>query len=165
MSKKKFDNLDCSVAQALSQIGEHWTLMILRNAMHGIRRFEDFQTELNISPTVLSSRLKSMVKNDILYQKKSKKDGRSIEYRLTQKGLDVYPIIVSLLDFGEKYMPSGKGPRIQLVEKRSGKPVRKVRVQSEDGRDLTPFDVKVVAGDGADNRMKQLIDFRERRKE
>ncbi len=164
MSKRDFQDLNCSIAQALDQIGEHWTLMILRNAFHGVRRFEDFQKQLSISPTILSARLKKLTINDILKKEKSKKDGRSIEYRLTEKGLDIYPILISMLDWGEKYAPSGHGERIRLVDRKEGQPVRPVRVLANDGRVLTPKDVTVLPGDGTDNTLQDLISHRENRK-
>ncbi len=164
MSKRDFQGLNCSIAQALDQIGEHWTLMILRNAFHGVRRFEDFQKQLSISPTILSARLKKLTNNNILRKEKNKKDGRSIEYRLTEKGLDIYPILIAMLDWGEKYAPSTEGERIRLVDRKEGRPVRPVRVLADDGRPLTPRDVTVLPGDGTDDILQNLIDHRENRK-
>ncbi|WP_169545531.1 winged helix-turn-helix transcriptional regulator [Sneathiella aquimaris] len=160
MSKKDFKDLNCSIAQTLDQIGEHWTFMILRNAFMGIRRFEDFQQQLSISPTVLSQRLKKLTENDILEKRKSKTDGRSVEYKLTEKGLDIYPILIALMDWGEKYAPSSCGERLLLVDRQDGKPIGPVSVLAHDGRPLTARDVQVRPGNGADEPMIDLVHHR-----
>ncbi|WP_415237379.1 winged helix-turn-helix transcriptional regulator [Sneathiella sp.] len=160
MSKKDFKDLNCSIAQTLDQIGEHWTFMILRNAFMGIRRFEDFQQQLSISPTVLSQRLKKLTENDILEKRKSKTDGRSVEYKLTEKGLDIYPILIALMDWGEKYAPSSCGERLLLVDRHDGKPIGPVSVLAHDGRRLSARDVQVLPGNGADEPMIDLVHHR-----
>ncbi len=164
MSKKDFQNLNCSIAQALDQIGEHWTLMILRNAFHGIRHFEDFQKQLDISPTILSIRLKKLTNNGIFSKQKNKDDGRSIEYRLTEKGMEIYPVMIALLNWGEKYTPSPTGERIRLVDRQNGLPLPPVQVISSDGRALKPQDVTVLPGMGTDDQLMDLITYRKKRK-
>ena len=101
--------IDCSVAQTLSVIGEWWTLMILRNAFHGMRTFDAFREHLGISTSVLSDRLKTLTDAGIFRKAQSPTDGRSFEYRLTAKGMDLYPILVGMVQWGEKHMPSRRG--------------------------------------------------------
>jgi len=84
MSRTDLKKFDCSVAQTLGQIGEWWTLLIIRDAFHGIKRFDDFQTHLEISPTVLSARLRSLTRDGILQRQSSETDGRANEYILTE---------------------------------------------------------------------------------
>lgn len=160
MSRTDLKKFDCSVAQTLDQIGEWWTMLILRNAFHGFKRFDDFQAQLEISPTVLSARLKALTKNGILEKRKSTDDGRASDYILTEKGLDLYPILISMLEWGEKYAPSSAGPRIKLIDKRNHKPIQSVSVLAHDGRKLGAKDVMVYADKGSDSRMEQLINYR-----
>jgi DNA-binding HxlR family transcriptional regulator len=162
MSRTDLKKIDCSVAQTLDQIGEWWTLLILRDAFHGIKRFDDFQTQLEISPTVLSARLQSLTKNGILEKLKSRTDGRAFEYVLTKKGLDLYPVLLSLMTWGEKYVPNVDGPRMQLLDKKNLRPIQPVGVRSEDGRVLSARDVIVKPASGSDDRMTSLINYRQK---
>ncbi|PHQ70415.1 MAG: transcriptional regulator [Sneathiella sp.] len=160
MSKLDVKKLDCSVAQTLNQIGERWTLLIIRDAFHGIKRFDDFQTQLKISPTVLSARLQSLTKNGILEKRKSHLDGRAFEYVLTTKGLDLYPVLLSLMAWGDKYMPNNAGPRMKLLDKKTQQPIRPVHVLAADGRVLSAKDVVVRPASGSDEKMRSLINYR-----
>lgn len=160
MSRTDLTKFDCSVAQTLDQIGEWWTLLIIRDAFHGIKRFDDFQDQLEISPTVLSARLQTLTKNGIFEKRKSKTDGRAYEYVLTEKGLDLYPVLLALIGWGEKYAPNEAGPRLQLLEKKTGRPIRPIQVLAESGEPLTARDVFVQAGAGTDDRMASLINYR-----
>ncbi|MCR9213441.1 MAG: helix-turn-helix transcriptional regulator [Proteobacteria bacterium] len=160
MSRTDLKKFDCSVAQTLDQIGEWWTLLILRDAFHGIKRFDDFQEQLEISPTVLSARLQSMTKNGILEKRKSKTDGRAFEYVLTEKGLDLYPVLLTLMAWGDKYSPNAAGPRMELLDKKTGRPIQSIHVLSEDGRRLSAKDVYVKTAAGTDQRMASLINYR-----
>ncbi len=162
MSRTDLKKFDCSVAQTLDQIGEWWTLLILRDAFHGIKRFDDFQEQLEISPTVLSARLQSMTKNGILEKRKSKTDGRVFEYVLTEKGLDLYPVLLSLMAWGDKYSPNEAGPRMELLDKKTGRPIQPIQVLSEDGRRLSARDVFVRTAAGTDQRMASLINYRDK---
>jgi len=162
MNNTDIELLDCGVAQTLNQIGERWTLLILRDAFHGIKRFDDFQNQLKISPTVLSARLQSLTRNGILEKRKSRADGRAFEYVLTTKGLDLYPVLLSLMAWGEKYIPNGQGPRMQLLDKKTLRPIRAVHVLAEDGRELGAKDVIVRPTAGSDDKTLALINYRQK---
>ncbi|TNE39823.1 MAG: transcriptional regulator [Alphaproteobacteria bacterium] len=164
MSRTDLKKFDCSVALTLDQIGEWWTLLIIRDAFHGIKRFDDFQTHLEISPTVLSARLRSLTADGILMRRRSATDGRANEYVLTEKGLDLYPVLLSLMDWGEKYAPNPAGPRMRLLDKKTGAPIPPVTVRAEDGRKLHPRDVQVEPAEGSDDKMITLINYRKRQK-
>ena len=159
MPRSSFDHMDCSVAQTLEVIGEWWTLLILRNAFHGMRTFDAFQQQLDISSSVLSSRLKKLTDAGILEKQQSSTDGRYFEYRLTESGFDIYPIIVSLMEWGEKWNPSPQGRRINLIEKATGKPVKGVAVLSAKGKPLHAREVVAVAGPGADSQAEELVGY------
>jgi DNA-binding HxlR family transcriptional regulator len=161
LAGKSLRDIDCAISQTLAVVGEWWTLMILRNAFHGMRRFDAFQQDLGISTSVLAARLKTLTEAGILKRERSALDGRSYEYRLTEKGLDLYPLLIAMKDWGEKWCPSPDGARIELLEKATGRPVRGTAVLSQDGRVLDAREVRPVAGPGADPAMQRLLDCRE----
>ena len=164
MSRSSLSGVDCGVAQALDIIGEWWTLLILRNAFHGVRTFDVFQEHLGISSSVLSARLKTLCEADVLEKRPSSHDGRSFEYRLTERGLELYPVLAGLVLWGEKWFPNGRGPRTELLDKRTGEPIAGVFALGQDGQRLGPRDVTPVAGPGADEPMRALIAHRETRR-
>ncbi len=157
MPRSSLADIDCSIAQTLDVVTEWWTLLILRNAFHGMRTFDAFQEHLEISPSVLSARLKKLTDRGILEKRPSSTDGRSHEYRLTRRGLDLYPVLIALKDWGEKWVPNGRGRRMELIEKATGKPIRGAAVLSHDGRPLDPWDVQPTAGPGADDKIRGLM--------
>ncbi len=140
--------MDCSLAQTVEIIGERWTLLILRDAFSGARRFEQFQKNLGIARNILTQRLKALVDQGIL-EKKPAESGR-FEYRLTDKGLDLQPILMAITHWGDKYT-APDGPRITFIERATGNPVEPMSVRTTDGRRLNPKDVKAVPGPGAAN--------------
>ncbi|MEO5938932.1 MAG: helix-turn-helix domain-containing protein [Sphingomonas sp.] len=103
---------DCSLARALAVVGDRWTLLILREAFLKVRRFEEFQSRLGIARRVLTERLAGLVTDGVLdrvtYQERPKRD----EYRLTQKGLDLYPVILSLVHWGDAHYADHRGPPV-----------------------------------------------------
>lgn len=140
---------DCGIAQALNIVGEWRTLLVLRNMFNGMRTFDSLQSHLGISTSVLAARLKTLCEAGVVEKRPNPTDGRSHEYRLTDKGIDLYPVIVALLDWGEKWVPNENGRRLTLVERRTGQPVRPLTVTSQDGRALSPREITPVPGPGA----------------
>ncbi|MEZ5560573.1 MAG: helix-turn-helix domain-containing protein [Pseudomonadales bacterium] len=143
MKLKSFDHLNCSLAQTLSVIGEHWTLLIIRDAFFGLRRFDQFQKDLGIARNVLSNRLRKLVDAGVL--QKTEGPGHP-EYRLTDKGLALQPILLSMTHWGDTYYPHPDGKRLTFVDRRDGKPIRAMAVYAADGRRLKPRDVKARRG-------------------
>lgn len=109
-------SVTCSVARTLSVIGDRWTLMILRDAFLGVRRFEDFQSASGVTRHVLADRLRKLERHKILRREKYQDSPPRQEYRLTDKGLDLYPIVVSMTRWGDKYMADKKGVPMELVQ-------------------------------------------------
>ena len=143
MKLKSFDHFNCSLAQTLSVIGEHWTLLIIRDVFFGLRHFDQFQKDLGIARNVLSTRLKKLVEAGVL--EKSAGDGHP-EYRLTEKGLALQPVLLSMTHWGDTWMPHPDGKRLTFVDRRDGKPIRQMAVYADDGRKLKPKDVKAKPG-------------------
>lgn len=145
MKLKSFSNQNCSVAQSLDILGERWTLLILRDVFLGVRRFDGF-LKTGMSRNVLTQRLRRLIDEGIL--EKRPIDGKSAEYVLTEKGLDLQPVLLALMHWGDKHMPHPDGDRIIMKERATGKPIAPMSAYSEDGRPLSVYDVKATAGPG-----------------
>jgi DNA-binding HxlR family transcriptional regulator len=143
---KPFDNMNCALAQTLDIIGERWTLLILRDAFFGTRRFDEFQQNLGIARNILTARLKRLVDEGIL-EKRPLDAGRH-EYLLTPQGLDLQPVLLSMTHWGDRYKPNPKGRRMIFIERANGQPIAEMSARSADGRALEPRDIKGVAGPG-----------------
>lgn len=102
----------CSVARSSAVLGDRWTLLIISDAFLGVRRFEDFQSRLSLSRTTLTSRLKLLERHDVLTRRLYKDTPKRYEYRLTTKGRDLFPVISTILNWGDKYYADEAGPPI-----------------------------------------------------
>ena len=111
---------DCSVARTLGVIGDRWTMLVLREAFMRTRRFDDFQRLTGAPRPVLSSRLAALVDEGVLERVPYGPRGARFEYRLTEKGLDLYPVIVSLLRWGDRWMADAGDPPVELRHKGCG---------------------------------------------
>ena len=149
MLRRDYPALDCSVAKALEVIGERWSLLIVRSVMHGNRRFSEMQESLGIARNVLSARLQRLVDEDILERRAYQESPPRHEYFLTQKGLDLWPALIALLHWGERYSPAPDGPRRLIVHKECGGEVSERGICEACGKVLTARDAKQVPGPGA----------------
>ena len=132
------------MARPLDAIGDWWSLLIIRDAFDGIRRFGEFQKNLGLAKNILSARLRNLVEHDIL-KIVSASDGSAYhEYVLTEKGLGLFPLLVALRQWGEEYFFDPREPHVQLVDHKTGKPVRKLELRSQDGRLLRPSETAVM---------------------
>ena len=110
----------CSIARPAALLGDRWTLVILRQAFNGIKRFEDFQSTLDISRSLLSERLGRLVEAGILRREPYKDEVRTRDrYRLTEKGLDLYPVLMALREWGDRYMAED-GPPAEIRHRGCG---------------------------------------------
>jgi DNA-binding HxlR family transcriptional regulator len=147
--RRDYPGLDDSVAKALEVIGERWSLLIVRTAMHGNRRFGEMQESLGIARNVLSARLQRLIDEDILERRAYQQSPPRYEYFLTQKGLDLWPALIALLHWGDRYSPNPGGPLRQIVHKECGGTVSERGICEECGKVLTARDAKQVPGPGA----------------
>lgn len=143
MARKRFDDSNCSVARALNEVGDWWSLLVVLHAMYGTRRFVDFQKELGIARNILCDRLSRLVDNQVLKKVEVGEHGSRSEYRLTEKGRDLFPIVVALRQWGDKWNPSPEQAPLDLRDRETGKPIRQIEVQSIDGQPLSVRDVFV----------------------
>ncbi|MDO8432804.1 MAG: helix-turn-helix domain-containing protein [Candidatus Binatus sp.] len=117
------DQMTCSLARTLSVIGDRWTMLILRDAFLGVRRFEDFERDLQMPRHRLSERLRKLVAQKVLARVQYQLRPRRFEYRLTEKGIDLYPVIVSMLNWGDRWMAGADGPPVELIHRTCGKKI------------------------------------------
>jgi DNA-binding HxlR family transcriptional regulator len=118
--------MKCSVARTLSVIGDRWTLLIVRDTFLGLRRFEDFRRDLRLTRHRLAARLRKLVDDGILERVLYHERPRRFEYRLTEKGIDLYPVVVALLRWGDRWMVDSDGPPIELLHRNCGSHVMPV---------------------------------------
>jgi DNA-binding HxlR family transcriptional regulator len=142
----------CSVARTVAVIGDRWTLLVLRDCFLRVRRFEDFQARLGVTRHVLADRLKKLVRHGVLrrvpYQTRPKRH----EYILTRKGLDLYPIIMAIVHWGDVHMVDERGRPRLYEHKPCGKLFDPVMTCCECGQPLSAREVHVHLGPGADER-------------
>ena len=142
--------LRCPLPQAIELIGEKWAFLILRGALNGLQHFEQFQAGLGIARNILSNRLGRMVEGGILARSTDPGDKRKVIYSLTDKGEGLLPVVLALRQWGRDW---GHGyPDIELSDQRDGKPVQRIKVYAEDGRELSLNDLMWVDGSGAQLR-------------
>ncbi len=139
----------CSVARTISVIGDRWTLLILRDCFLRVRRFDDFQARLGVTRHLLADRLRRLVTAGVLTKVEYQERPRRFEYRLTQKGLDLYPALMAIVSWGDTYMCDTAGPPLLYEHKACGKDFHPVMTCSECGEPVGARDVHVHVGDGA----------------
>lgn len=148
MLGRTYDEQVCSVARALEVVGERWTLLLIRDAMTGTRRFEDFQRSLGVSRPVLTERLARLVDEGVLERRRYQERPERFEYRLTDKGRGLWKVVAHLMMWGDEHYPAAGGPPRLLVHRDCGGGVdghlRCVRC----GRDLEAGDTQLVRGPG-----------------
>jgi DNA-binding HxlR family transcriptional regulator len=147
MLRNDYATQNCSVARSLEVIGERWTLLIIRNAFYGIRRFDDHQRWLGIARNVLQTRLERLVEEGILSKELYQERPPRHEYRLTQKGRDLWPVLVTLLQWGDRHL-AAEGPPVVLEHKGCGGGVDAHLRCEVCGADLTARDVEPAKGPG-----------------
>jgi len=148
MLRRDYEGQNCSIARTLELIGERWTLLILRDVFLGVRRFEDFQAGLGVARNVLSSRLARLVDEGLLEKRAYQERPARYEYRLTLKGIDLWPVMISLVKWGDKYAAPEGPPRV-IEHKGCGGHVTDHLTCDRCGQPLTARDVVTRPGPGA----------------
>lgn len=148
MRRMSFDQLNCSVAQTLEVVGDWWTLLIVREAFFGVTRFDDMQQRLGIARNTLADRLEWLCGHTVLARLPYGESGNRHEYRLTDKGRDLQPILIAMLDWGDKWGATAKNPPIQLHDP-SGDRIELRLVNARTGRRVRPGKIRAVPTTGA----------------
>lgn len=149
MYRKTFDGMNCSIARALDQIGERWSLLIIRECSLGTVRFDAFQQRLGIARNVLTNRLNDLTEQGILEKVPLGDSNRFFEYRLTQKGEELYPVLIALMQWGDRWITTKHRAPLKVVDDRTGREIAEISLRSADGRVLSMRDVRLEAGPGA----------------
>jgi DNA-binding HxlR family transcriptional regulator len=142
---------NCSIRRTLDVVGERWTLLVLREAFSGVRRFEDFVRALGCPRDVLSARLRTLVDEGILRREPYREPGRRAreQYRLTEKGIELFPALLALLQWGDRWTADPIGPSVEVTHRDCGAPVT-ITMGCERGHGpLSARDVLAVPGPGA----------------
>jgi DNA-binding HxlR family transcriptional regulator len=138
----------CSIAKSLEVIGERWSLLIVRDVMNGNRRFGEIQASLGIARNVLSARLQRLVNEDILERRAYSESPPRYEYFLTEKGLDLWPALIALLNWGDRYSSGPEGPPKVIVHKVCGGRVSDRGICESCGKVLHARDARQLPGPG-----------------
>jgi DNA-binding HxlR family transcriptional regulator len=140
VKRTSLEGADCPIARSLDVIGDWWSLLIVRDALDGLRRFGEFQKSLGLARNILTNRLRSLVAHGILELAPASDGSAFQEYVLTAKGRDLFCVVASLRQWGDKHFFQPGEERTRLVDKASGKPVARLEVRAKDGRVLSPGD-------------------------
>jgi DNA-binding HxlR family transcriptional regulator len=151
VERKSFAQMDCSVAQCLEVVGEWWSLLIVRDAFFGVTRFDDFQRSLGISRNVLHQRLERLIDAGVLTKVPYSTRPPRSEYRLTDMGRDLWPVLTAMRQWGDRYA-APNGARLALVHKGCGATTDVELVCASCGERVTARDVVAVNGPGRANR-------------
>jgi len=143
VKRTSFEHAECPVARSLDAIGDWWSLLIIRDALLGIRRFGEFQKGLGLAKNILTARLRTLVDEGILTTAPASDGSAYQEYVLTSKGRGVFPVLVALRQWSEEFSFSAGGCSTVLVDRDKGRPVRKLELRAEDGRLLGDGDIQL----------------------
>lgn len=149
MRRTRFVDMNCAAAQALEQIGDWWTLLLIREALYGTDSFSGFVERLGISRNILTDRLDRLVKDGIFRREPGHSGTTRLRYRLTGKGHDLLPVLVVLMQWGDKWILGPERVPLRLLDRDDRKPILPVTVRASDGRPLKIADLAFRPGPGA----------------
>ena len=149
MLRNDYENQSCSIAGALEVVGERWSLLIVRDILLGLRRFDELQGHLGIARNVLQTRLTRLAEEGVIERVPYQERPPRHEYRLTDKGLDLWPTIVALMKWGDRYAPPEGGPAVVVEHRGCGGAVDEHRICEKCGARLQARDAIGRPGPGA----------------
>lgn len=139
----------CSIAGALEVVGERWSLLIVRNLFLGLRRFDQIQANLGIARNVLQARLERLIEQGVVERRLYQERPPRYEYRLTEKGIDLWPVVTSLMQWGDRHTPPPGGPAVVIEHRGCGGRVDEHRICQKCGKPLDARDAVARPGPGA----------------
>jgi len=154
MQRKSFDKMSCPIARSLERVGEWWSMLIMRDALHGLTRFDEFQHSLGIAPNMLTRRLNSLVEAGLLERRRYSQRPPRHEYVPTARGLDLRPVIISLLAWGNKHF-APEGPSVVLINRKTRAAVDPILADPATGRPVDEPDYTLAPGPAASARTRQ----------
>jgi DNA-binding HxlR family transcriptional regulator len=156
MKRKSFEKMQCPVARSLEHVGEWWSILILRDAMHGMTRFDEFQKSLEIAPNILTRRLSALVEAGLLERRQYCERPPRYEYVLTERGRDFRPVLISLQIWGNKhYAPEGAS--VVLTDVLTGAKVDPLLVDRVTGQPINQLIHKNLPGPAAGERIQKRL--------
>ncbi|HEY3326663.1 MAG TPA: helix-turn-helix domain-containing protein [Novimethylophilus sp.] len=154
MQRTSFKNMECPAARALECVGEWWSILILRDAFHGLSRFDEFQSSLGIAPNILTRRLKHLTQNGLLERRMYNPRPQRYEYVLTDKGRDFFPVLVAMLDWGNKHL-TPEGVSVQLADRHTGDLLEPILMDRHRLSPITAESVVLQPGPAASASMRE----------
>ncbi|MFF8810927.1 winged helix-turn-helix transcriptional regulator [Streptomyces pactum] len=143
VTRTRLDDSPCPVARSVDAIGDWWSLLIVRDAFDGSRRFGEFQRSLGVAKNILTARLRTLVAGGVLESVPASDGSAYREYVLTAKGRALFPVVVALRQWGEEYFFGPDEPHSRLVDREQGYGLRPLEVRAADGRLVGPDDTTV----------------------
>ena len=156
MKRKSLSGAECPIAKALDCVGEWWSLLIIRDAFHGLKGFDEFQKSLEIAPNMLTRRLNHLVEQQLLEKVGYSSRPPRFEYHLTEKGRSLYPVLITLLNWGNHTLGSN-AQSVRLVDKQSGEMVHLVMTDRNTGKEITTESHRIVPGPEASDAMRERL--------
>jgi DNA-binding HxlR family transcriptional regulator len=154
MQHKSFGRMPCPIARSLERVGEWWSMLILRDALHGFTRFDQFQKSLGIAPNMLTRRLNALVEAGLLERRRYSERPPRDEYLPTSRGRDFQPVLIALLAWGNKHF-APEGASVQVVNTRTGAAVEPILVDPATGRPIQKPDYAFAPGPAAPERTRR----------
>jgi DNA-binding HxlR family transcriptional regulator len=159
MQRKSFDNMQCPIARSLERVGEWWSILILRDAFHGLTQFDQFQKSLGIAPNMLARRLHALVEAGLLERRRYTQRPPRDDYLLTERGRDFRPVLWALLAWGNQHF-APEGLSVIVVDAATGQPADPVLVDHNSGKVMSPGAFRSVPGPAADDRTRARLSAR-----
>jgi DNA-binding HxlR family transcriptional regulator len=156
MQRKSFGNMQCPIARSLERVGEWWSILILRDAIHGLTRFDQFQKSLDIAPNMLTRRLNALVEGGLLERRRYSERPPRDEYVLTERGRDFRPVLLALLAWGNKHF-APEGASVLLADGETGAIADPVLVDGKSGRRISETAHALVPGPAASERTRRRL--------
>ena len=158
MQRKRFSDSQCPIARSLDRVGEWWSILILRDAFHGLTRFDQFQRSLGIAPNMLARRLCALVEEGLLERRRYCEHPPRDEYVLTGRGREFWPVLVLLTEWGNRHFAE-EGVASQLVDAATGEPAEPLLVDRRTGKPIDEAAFRFAAGPAADDRVRRRYAF------
>ena len=149
MKRKSFARMPCSVARALEVVGDGWTLLVVRDLFYGASRFDELLEYTGIARNILASRLNKLVADGIVEKRDNPAGGKRKIYCLTEKGQDLFTILIALMQWGDRWEADTAGPTLSMLDRLSGDPIPDIFVRNTDGDVVGSRDVLLRPGPGA----------------
>ena len=159
MQRTSFRELRCPIARSLERVGEWWSILILREALLGSTRFDEFHKSLHIAPNILTRRLNALVESGLFERRLYQEHPPRHAYVLTQAGRDFHPVLIALMTWGNKYF-SPEGASIVLAEASTGRRAQPVLIDRRTGRAITAGAFALAPGPAADRRLRTKLSRR-----